>query len=177
MKTQRFDLRLPVQLLAWLMVFVGQPVFANELDDQGRLIAGPLESDLVERGYLFYPLRVLPRNQNDSNGAARVVRTADNSAEAVPVQTAPVSQSAPVPAAPLPKTAEPAVAPAVETPVPVAAVPKAAPEPAPDSASHSHASSQAQPPAGVRQAPASVAPQPAKAYRVPAGGVGAAGIL
>jgi hypothetical protein len=38
----------------------------NEADDQGRLIAAPAETDLVERGYLFYPLRVLPKKQNEA---------------------------------------------------------------------------------------------------------------
>ena len=33
----------------------------NEVDEEGRLIAAPDETDLVERGYLFYPQRVLPK--------------------------------------------------------------------------------------------------------------------
>ena len=53
--------------LALLAAYSLQPAFAadNETDDQGRLIAAPAETDLVERGYLFYPLRVLPKKQTD----------------------------------------------------------------------------------------------------------------
>lgn len=37
----------------------------NEVDEEGRLIAAPDETDLVERGYLFYPQRVLPKKNKD----------------------------------------------------------------------------------------------------------------
>ena len=74
-------------------------VQANEVDDQGRLIAAPMETDLVERGYLFYPLRVLPKPQPT---AANLVLSADDSTDSAGVQSAPVSQNAPMPAGPLP---------------------------------------------------------------------------
>lgn len=90
-------------------------VQANEVDDQGRLIAAPMETDLVERGYLFYPLRVLPKPQPT---AANLVLSADDSTDSAGVQSAPVSQNAPMPAAPLPQTAVP-----VTPPAPVAAAP------------------------------------------------------
>jgi len=38
---------------------------SNDVDEEGRLIAAPDETDLVERGYLFYPPRVLPKNPKD----------------------------------------------------------------------------------------------------------------
>jgi len=37
----------------------------NDVDEEGRLIAAPDETDLVERGYLFYPQRVLPKKSKD----------------------------------------------------------------------------------------------------------------
>ena len=61
MKTQRLNPRLPAMLLVWLTACAWAVAHANEVDEQGRVIAGPLETDLVERGYLFYPLRVLPK--------------------------------------------------------------------------------------------------------------------
>ena len=38
---------------------------SNDVDEEGRLIAAPDETDLVERGSLFYPQRVLPKNPKD----------------------------------------------------------------------------------------------------------------
>ncbi len=53
--------------LALLTAYSLPHVYAadNETDEQGRLIAAPAETDLVERGYLFYPLRVLPKKQTE----------------------------------------------------------------------------------------------------------------
>ena len=43
---------------------------SNNVDEEGRLIAAPDETDLVERGYLFYPQRVLPKNPRDKRSQA-----------------------------------------------------------------------------------------------------------
>ena len=43
---------------------------SNDVDEEGRLIAAPDETDLVERGYLFYPQRVLPKNPRDKRSQA-----------------------------------------------------------------------------------------------------------
>ena len=42
----------------------------NDVDEEGRLIAAPDETDLVERGYLFYPQRVLPKPPKDKVATA-----------------------------------------------------------------------------------------------------------
>ncbi|MFM7800747.1 MAG: hypothetical protein ACKO69_01130, partial [Limnohabitans sp.] len=110
-------------LWAALAIHIAQ---ANDVDEQGRLIAGPMETDLVERGYLFYPLRVLPKHQNTQPAAAHLVQTADNINDPAAVQSAPVSQIAPTPAAPLPTPPLPAMpvpqsAGTVTAPAPVAA--------------------------------------------------------
>ena len=46
---------------AWVCL-IAPPVLAlaQDIDDRGRLIATPAESELIERGYLFYPHRALP---------------------------------------------------------------------------------------------------------------------
>ena len=93
-------------------------VQANEVDDQGRLIAAPMETDLVERGYLFYPLRVLPKPQPPQPTAANLVLSADSSTDSAGVQSAPVSQNVPMPATPLPTVPLPA-APMPQTAEPV----------------------------------------------------------
>ena len=84
----------------------------NDIDEEGRLIAAPDETDLVERGYLFYPQRVLPKNPKDKRrqpgaatsnaqaAAAQVVRTpaaeqvAATQAERGEHGAAPVSEAA-----------------------------------------------------------------------------------
>ena len=43
---------------------------SNDVDEEGRLIAAPDETDLVERGYLFYPQRVMPKNPKDKRRQA-----------------------------------------------------------------------------------------------------------
>ena len=48
----------------------------NDVDEEGRLIAAPDETDLVERGYLFYPQRVLPKNPKDKRRQAAAVANA-----------------------------------------------------------------------------------------------------
>jgi len=67
-----FCLRPTAVCLTMFMVCAYPYAFAqnNELDEQGRLIAAPTETDLVERGYLFYPLRVLPKKQAEAPAAA-----------------------------------------------------------------------------------------------------------
>jgi hypothetical protein len=67
-----FCLRPTAVCLTMFMVCAYPYAFAqnNELDEQGRLIAAPTETDLVERGYLFYPLRVLPKKQAEAPTAA-----------------------------------------------------------------------------------------------------------
>ena len=46
-------------------VMLSAQAASNDVDEEGRLIAAPDETDLVERGYLFYPQRVLPKNPKD----------------------------------------------------------------------------------------------------------------
>jgi hypothetical protein len=97
MKTYLIHFRQLAMFLALWAASVSNITLANDMDDQGRLIAGPLETDLVERGYLFYPLRVLP------------------------LQTAPVSPNVSLPAVPLPQDVSPAPVPVpVPVPAPVA---------------------------------------------------------
>ncbi len=57
----------------------------NDVDEEGRLIAAPDETDLVERGYLFYPQRVLPKNPKDARRQSAVVPTAQPVVQAVQV--------------------------------------------------------------------------------------------
>lgn len=107
MKTYLIHSRHLAMYLALWAAFASNITLANDVDDQGRLIAGPLETDLVERGYLFYPLRVLP------------------------LQTAPLSPNASLPAVPLPQAVAPApvpvpVAMSTTTPAPAIMAPQAA---------------------------------------------------
>jgi hypothetical protein len=109
MKTYLIHFRHLAMFLALWAAFASNITLANDVDDQGRLIAGPLETDLVERGYLFYPLRVLP------------------------LQTAPVSPNVSLPAVPLPQDVSPApvpvpapVAMSTTTPAPAIMAPQAA---------------------------------------------------
>lgn len=107
MKTYLIHFRHLAMFLALWAASVSNITLANDVDDQGRLIAGPLETDLVERGYLFYPLRVLP------------------------LQTAPVSPNASLPPVPLPQDVAPAPVPApvamsTTTPAPAIMAPQAA---------------------------------------------------
>jgi len=57
----------------------------NEVDEEGRLIAAPDETDLVERGYLFYPQRVLPKNPKDKRRQPVAVAAAQPAVQAVQV--------------------------------------------------------------------------------------------
>jgi hypothetical protein len=107
MKTYLIHFRHLAMFLALWAAFASNITLANDVNDQGRLIAGPLETDLVERGYLFYPLRVLP------------------------LQTAPVSPNVSLPAVPLPQDVAPAplhapVAMSTTTPAPAIMAPQAA---------------------------------------------------
>ena len=61
---------------------------SNDVDEEGRLIAAPDETDLVERGYLFYPQRVLPKNPKDKR---RQATAATANAQPVVVKADPVS--------------------------------------------------------------------------------------
>lgn len=156
MKTPLIHFRHHAMCLALWAAFASHIAVANEVDDQGRVIAGPLETNLVERGYLFYPLRVLPKTQDTNSVSANVVRTADNSVEDPSLKTAPVSPKVSLPAVPLPQAAAPAPAPA---PAPVAVSPST---PVPLSAHDTHDDSKDHAPAVALIAPASTAPQPAK---------------
>ena len=60
---------------------------SNDVDEEGRLIAAPDETDLVERGYLFYPQRVLPKNPKDK----RRPTAPTANAQPVAVKAGPVS--------------------------------------------------------------------------------------
>ncbi len=60
---------------------------SNDVDEEGRLIAAPDETDLVERGYLFYPQRVLPKNPKDK----RRPTAPTANAQPVSVKAGPVS--------------------------------------------------------------------------------------
>ena len=109
MKTYLIHFRHLAMFLALWAASVSNITLAKDADDQGRLIAGSLETDLVERGYLFYPLRVLP------------------------LQTAPVSPNVSLPAVPLPQDVSPApvpvpapVAMSTTTPAPAIMAPQAA---------------------------------------------------
>jgi len=106
MKTPLDHFRHHAMCLALWAALASNIALANEVDDQGRVIAGPLETNLVERGYLFYPLRVLPKTQDTNSVPANVVRTADNSVEDLSLKTAPVSPKVSLPAVPLPQAAE-----------------------------------------------------------------------
>ncbi|NCV64419.1 MAG: hypothetical protein EBW49_11015, partial [Betaproteobacteria bacterium] len=152
MKTDLLQFRHRAMGLALLTALVPTLAPANEVDDQGRIIAGPLEADLVERGYLFYPLRVLPKNQNAPSVSNNLVRTADKTADPTAVQTAPISPNASVPAVPLAKTA--AVTEVPEPPV----APKATPAPPPAQSDHANHHDHA--PAAEHAAP-KVLPAPA----------------
>ena len=112
MKTPLDHFRHHAMCLAVWAALASNIALANDVDDQGRVIAGPLETNLVERGYLFYPLRVLPKTQDTNSVPANVVRTADNSVEDLSLKTAPVSPKVSLPAVPLPQAAAPAPAPA-----------------------------------------------------------------
>ena len=156
MKTPLDHFRHHAMCLAVWAALASNIAVANEVDDQGRVIAGPLETNLVERGYLFYPLRVLPKTQDTNSVPANVVRTADNSVEDLSLKTAPVSPKVSLPAVPLPQAAAPAPAPA---PAPVAVSPLT---PVPPSAHYTHEDSKDHAPAVALNAPASTAPQTSK---------------
>ena len=150
MKTPLNHFRHHAMCLALWAAFASHIAVANEVDDQGRVIAGPLETNLVERGYLFYPLRVLPKTQDTNSVSANVVRTADNSVEDLSMKTAPVSPKVSLPAEPLPQAAAPA---------PVDVSPST---PVPSSAHDTHDNSKGHAPAVALIAPASTVTQPAK---------------
>jgi len=152
MKTPLDHFRHHAMCLALWAALASNIALANEVDDQGRVIAGPLETNLVERGYLFYPLRVLPKTQDTNSVPANVVRTADNSVEDLSLKTAPVSPKVSLPAVPLPQAAAPA-------PAPVAVSPST---PMPPSAHDTHDDSKDHTPAVALIAPASTVTQPAK---------------
>ena len=156
MKTPLDHFRHHAMCLAVWAALASNIALANDVDDQGRVIAGPLETNLVERGYLFYPLRVLPKTQDTNSVSANVVRTADNSVEDPSLKTAPVSPKVSLPAVPLPQAAAPAPAPA---PAPVAVSPST---PVPPSAHDTHDDSKDHTPAVALIAPASTVTQPAK---------------
>ena len=61
---------------------------SNDVDEEGRLIAAPDETDLVERGYLFYPQRVLPKNPKDKRRQSAPTANA----QPVAVKAGPVSE-------------------------------------------------------------------------------------
>ena len=92
-------------LVAVHLACMGQLAWANEVDEDGKLIATPREAAMMERGFLFYPPRVV-RKPGDSKPIKAVVTPV---AAPTPLN-APSSEPVPVVAEPVTKIAEPTLA-------------------------------------------------------------------
>ena len=116
MQRQKFDrLFAPATLGAlgaWLcLISLSWPVMAQDQDERGRLIATPAESELIERGYLFYPHRALPIKDKTTVNAT-VPAPVVNDGLTAAASNAVAAASLPAPAEPTAKTSKPSSKPA-----------------------------------------------------------------
>ena len=108
-----FIMRLRLCFPALLVLLVGTWASARaEVDDNGNLIATPREAAMMERGFLFYPPRVVRKAGNDNPSSNLVTPGKDKSVSNAGLIQAVVT---PVP--------QPTLAPKPASPEPVAAAP------------------------------------------------------
>jgi hypothetical protein len=104
----------------------GQIAWANEVDEEGNLIATPREAAMMERGFLFYPPRVVrkPGESKPLKAVATPVAAPTSLAAPTPT-TPPASEPVPdhVPPEPVSKIAEPTIEQAMVKVEPPAATP------------------------------------------------------